>query len=163
MYGDATFDVVVTELVANALDAKAGEICLGWNIDNRVLIVEDNGNGMDRETFEQYHDFATELKTRGEGIGFAGMGAKISFNIANRVITETRCDGMARASDWRWHESGSLRWNRMDSDPLKTDGTRVTVHFRQDEDLRDVDAEYIVTVLRRHYWPLFHYRLSQGI
>ena len=155
MYGDATFDVVVTELVANALDAKAGEIRLGWNSDNRVLIVEDNGNGMDRETFEQYHDFATELKARGEGIGFAGMGAKISFNIANRVITETRCNGMARASDWRWHESGSLRWSRMDSDRLQTDGTRVEVHFRQDEDLRDVDDEYIVAVLRRHYWPLF--------
>ena len=155
MYGDATFDVVVTELVANALDAKAAEIRLGWNSDDRVLVVEDDGNGMDPEAFEQYHDFATELKTRGEGIGFAGMGAKISFNIANRVVTETHCHGIASASDWRWDDSGSLLWNRIDSDRLQADGTRVEVHFRPDEDLGDVDAEYIVAVLRRHYWPLF--------
>ena len=155
MYGDATFDVVVTELVANALDAKARTINLDWDSNNRILVLEDDGSGMDPRAFEQYHDFAAELKTRGDGIGFAGMGAKISFNIANRVITETRCDGIASASDWSWDVRGALRWNHVDSDRLRTDGTRVEVHFRQDEDLRDVDAEYIARVLTRHYWPLF--------
>ena len=155
MYGDATFDVVVAELVANALDAKAGEIRVDWDSYGRILVVEDDGNGMDREAFEQYHDFAAELKTRGQGIGFAGMGAKVSFNIANRVVTETRCDGTAIGSDWRWHDSGSLRWNRIDSNGLKADGTRVAVHFGQDKGLQHVDADYIVEVLKRHYWPLF--------
>ena len=93
MYQDDTFDVVLTELVANALDAKASEISISWDDRNRTLVVMDDGNGMDSEAFAQYHDFAAELKTRGDGIGFAGVGAKISFNIAHRVVTETRCDG----------------------------------------------------------------------
>ena len=96
-------------LVANALDAKASEISISWDSRQHVLIVKDNGNGMDLEAFEQYHDFTTELKPRGTGIGFAGVGAKISFNIASQVITETRCAGVVNASDWRWHDDGSLR------------------------------------------------------
>lgn len=155
MYDDATFDVVLTELVANALDAKATRISIDWDSERYVLVVGDNGHGMDSEAFAQYHDFAAELKTRGDGIGFAGMGAKISFNIADKVMTETRCDGAGSASDWRWHSDGSLRWNPMHSDTLHADGTRVEVHFRPDDDLRIVDAKYLEAVLTRHYFPLF--------
>ena len=108
MYQDDTFDVVLTELVANALDAQASEIAVSWDKSRNALVVLDDGNGMDAEAFEQYHDFAAELKTRGQGIGFAGVGAKISFNIAHRVVTETRCNGTALASDWRWHDDGTL-------------------------------------------------------
>ena len=110
---------------------------------------------LDSEAFAQYHDFAAELKTRGDGIGFAGMGAKVSFNIADRVITETQCDGNGSASDWRWHDDGSLRWNRIHSERLQVDGTRVEVHFSPDENLEVVDAKYLEEVLARHYFPLF--------
>ena len=110
MYGDDTFDVVLCELVANALDAKPSTIAIEWDSENYILVVKDDGKGMDADAFEQYHDFAAELKTRGDGIGFAGIGAKISFNIADRVVTETHRDGVSHASDWRWHDDGTLRW-----------------------------------------------------
>ena len=86
MYHDDTFDVVLTELIANALDAKASKISVSWDRKQHILIVVDDGKGMDSEAFKQYHDFAAELKTRGNSIGFAGVGAKISFNIADRVV-----------------------------------------------------------------------------
>ena len=130
MYDEATFDVVLSELVANALDAKAREISIDWDSQQRVLVVTDDGSGMDSDAFEQYHDFAAELKTRGDGIGFAGMGAKVSFNIADSVITETRRDGVLSASDWRWYDDGSLRWGRITLNQLKDQGTRVEVHFK---------------------------------
>lgn len=155
MYQDATFDVVLTELVANALDAKANAISVKWDNQRRVLVVTDDGNGMDAEAFEQYHDFAAELKTRGDGIGFAGVGAKISFNIADQVITETRHDGLSNASDWRWYDDGSLRWDRIQLNRLNSDGTRVEVRFSRDHDLPDVDDTYLIDVLKRHYLPLF--------
>ncbi len=155
MYQDDTFDVVLTELVANALDAKASEISISWDDRNRTLVVMDDGNGMDSEAFAQYHDFAAELKTRGDGIGFAGVGAKISFNIAHRVVTETRCDGLTSASDWRWHDDGTLRWNRIQANRLKSSGTRVEVHFDPGDIPTDVDSEYLIAVLKRHYLPLF--------
>ena len=155
MYNDATFDVVLTELIANALDAKGSEISVNWDGEQRVLVVVDDGNGMDLEAFEQYHDFAAEIKARGDGIGFAGVGAKISFNIADRVITETQCDGVANASDWRWYDDGSLRWTRIRSDQLKTNGTRVEVRFNPNHPLAAIDAGYLIGVLQRHYLPLF--------
>ena len=155
MYQDDTFDVVLTELVANALDAQASEIAVSWDKDRNALVVLDDGNGMDAEAFEQYHDFAAELKTRGQGIGFAGVGAKISFNIAHRVVTETRCDGSARASDWSWHDDGTLRWNPINPDRLNSSGTRVEVHFNPSDVPPGVDGAYLENVLKRHYLPLF--------
>ena len=155
MYGEDTFDVVLAELVANSLDAKPSNILIDWNRDERILVVTDDGSGMDAESFAQYHDFATELKSRGDGIGFAGIGAKISFNIANWVMTETRRNGTVSSSDWRWHEDGSLRWHQVQSNHLESDGTRVEVHFKEDVGLQYVNDDYLITVLRRHYLPLF--------
>ena len=155
MYGDDTFDVVVSELVANSLDAKPSQISIDWDEKKRILVVTDDGIGMDSNAFEQYHDFAAELKTRGDGIGFAGVGAKISFNVASMVITETRHKGKGSASDWRWGSDGSLIWNRVKSNKLQTDGTRVEVHFEPGEFLLDVDDAYLLAVLKKQYLPLF--------
>ena len=155
MYGDDTFDVVLSELVANALDAKPNQVSVEWDEKRRILVVTDDGAGMDSNAFEQYHDFAAELKTRGDGIGFAGVGAKISFNIATRVITETRHNGKENSSDWRWRSDGTLVWNRIQSNKLQTNGTRVEVHFEPDQSLRYIDEEYLLAVLRKQYLPLF--------
>lgn len=155
MYQDTTFDVVLTELVANALDAKASEISISWDGKQRILVVMDNGGGMTTEAFEQYHDFAAELKTRGDGIGFAGVGAKISFNIADQVVTETRREGVAYASNWQCDDDGSLLWNYIQPNLLNSDGTRVEVHFSADSHLPDVGRDYLAAVLQRHYLPLF--------
>ena len=154
MYPDHPLDVVITELVANSLDAKAKSIAVDWDDDSKVLVVQDGGDGMNTVQFKEYHDFAAELKARGSGIGFAGVGAKISFNIADRVITETRHNGVTSASDWRWHDDGSLRWKSVPSNRLPDDGTRVEVHFRHDQVPPDVNREYLVSVLKRHYLPL---------
>ena len=154
MYQDHPFDVVISELVANCLDAKAENILIDWDDGSRVLVITDDGGGMDRAQFEEYHDFAAELKTRGDGIGFAGVGAKISFNIAHRVVTETRCDAFSGASDWRWHKDGSLRWREVASNQLLADGTRVEVHFDHDQVPQGINDEYFIAVLKRHYLPL---------
>ena len=153
MYPDNPFNVAVAELVANALDAQASIISLSWNNDSKVLVVHDNGSGMDEPQFQEYHNFAAELKTRGAGIGFAGVGAKISFNIAHRVITETQRGGQTLASDWQWRE-GDLVWKPIPSNHLTSDGTRVEVHFHPHQ-VSSVDADSIERVLRRYYFPLF--------
>ena len=155
MYSDHPFDVVITELVANSLDAKAKTIDVSWNDDDSILVISDDGDGMDAVDFSEYHDFAAELKSRGSGIGFAGIGAKISFNIANRVLTKTRTNGVSNASDWWWHKDGSLRWKHIRTQPLPHDGTRVEVHFDSRRTIPKVDDAYLVKVLKRHYLPLF--------
>ena len=161
MYQDSTFDVALTEIVANALDAKATDIAVSWDKQRNVLAVADNGAGMTADAFAQYHDFATELKTRGDGIGFAGVGAKISFNMAKRVITQTRCGGVASASDWYWVDNRSLVWKYITPDKLSElgelyeDGTRVEIHFHQKQAPQGITSEYLIRVLKHHYLPLF--------
>ena len=155
MYPDDPFDVVIAELVANSLDAKAKNIAVAWDDDSKMLVVADDGNGMVADQFTEYHDFAAELKARGSGIGFAGVGAKVSFNIASRVVTETRNNGVSSASDWRWHDDGSLIWDHISSDKLVANGTRVEVHFNHDQVPSGVNDEYLIGVLKRHYLPLF--------
>jgi len=75
MYPFGVAEAVVTELVANCLDAKAELISINYDGDTKVLVVEDNGEGMTKPQFAEYHDFAAGLKKRGSGIGFAGLGA----------------------------------------------------------------------------------------
>jgi hypothetical protein len=86
MYPFDVDEVVLTELVANCLDAKATRIAIDFDPRSGMLVVEDNGRGMTPSEFAGYHDFATELKPRGTGIGFAGVGSKVSFRIADRVM-----------------------------------------------------------------------------
>ena len=155
MYSDHPFDVVVTELAANSLDSKAKSIAIDWDSVTNVLTVTDDGAGMTSDQFEEYHNLAAELKPRGSGIGFAGVGAKISFNIAGRVITETRREGTANASDWYWSSDDSLVWRGIQSHCLSGNGTRVEVHFNQCQIPPDINADYLTKVLRRHYLPLF--------
>ena len=160
MYPDNPFDVAVAELVANSLDAQASTINLSWDDASKVLVVHDNGNGMDPSQFHEYHNFAAELKTRGAGIGFAGVGAKISFNIARQVITETKRGEHALASDWQWRE-GDLVWKPIALNHLASNGTRVEVHFDPNY-LPTINAETIERVLRRYYFPLFISEFLQG-
>lgn len=155
MYSDHTFDVVIAELVANSLDSEARSISIEWDEESQILVVTDDGNGMTDEQFEEYHNLAAELKSRGTGIGFAGVGAKISFNLAGRVITETRHGDTVNASDWHWNEGDSLTWSDIESRLLPGNGTRVEVRFNQHHTPPGVDAGYIRAVLRRHYLPLF--------
>jgi len=110
MYPFDVGTVVVVELLANSLDSKATIIHVDFNPHNKVLTIMDNGSGMTASDFDQYHDFAAGLKTRGMGIGFAGVGAKVSFNIATRVITETQSSSFTGGSNWYLQSKRKLIW-----------------------------------------------------
>jgi hypothetical protein len=155
MYPFDVPEVIIVELVANALDAKATCVSIDFDSKTRVLVITDNGKGMDGSQFEQYHDFAAGLKTRGQGIGFAGVGAKISFNVANRVVTETRSDTFEGGSNWYLESEKRLIWEDTPVRWLQGRGTRVEIHFNGDCTLSYSSTEALIHVLRRHYLPLF--------
>ncbi len=154
MYPREVAEVVVVELIANSLDAKANRIAIDYDPVRNVLVVADNGRGKDANQFAQYHDFAAGLKTRGDGIGFAGVGAKISFNIADRVVTETRSQSFSGGSDWRLGANGRLFWDEIEVAGLAGNGTRVEVHFGADETPSCADTDTLIKLLRRNYLPL---------
>jgi len=154
MYPFEVAEVVVVELVANSLDAKASRISIDFDANKRVLIVEDNGKGMIASDFEEYHVFAAGLKVRGSGIGFAGLGAKISFNVADKVITETRSKSFSGGSNWYLQSNKKLVWEDIYPTHLQSYGTRVEVWFRPDAQISYGSKEKLIQLLRRHYLPL---------
>jgi HSP90 family molecular chaperone len=83
-------EVIITELIANALDSGATRIEFIVDPNAHMMRCVDNGTGMRRMELKEYHDIAATTKTRGRGIGFAGIGAKLSLLVADHVITETR-------------------------------------------------------------------------
>jgi hypothetical protein len=158
MYPFDVGTVVLVELVANSLDSKAMIINIDYDPQDRSLVVTDNGTGMTQEEFDQYHDFAAGLKTRGMGIGFAGVGAKISFNIASRVITETRSSSYTGGSNWYLESRKNLIWDDILPSHLENHGTRVNVIFRKNVSLPFDDTNSIIALLRQHYLPLLDRR-----
>jgi len=155
MYPFEEAQVVVVELVANSLDAKATRISISYDTQSKILTVIDNGKGMSADQFDDYHDFAAGLKTRGTGIGFAGVGAKISFNVADRVVTETRGESFSGGSNWYLQSKKKLLWEDIRPSHLKGHGTRVEVHFRRDRVPSYASTEDLVDLLQHHYLPLF--------
>lgn len=79
MYEYASTEVLVLEAVANGIDAGADAISIRLERDTDGDYVEfhNNGRSMSRSDFANYHTVSYSTKQKGEGIGFAGVGAKI--------------------------------------------------------------------------------------
>ena len=154
MYPNDVAEVIIIELIANSLDAGADFISVEYDSKEKILVVKDNGNGMSASVFEEYHDFAAGLKVRGDGIGFAGLGAKISFNIADKVITQTRSKSFSGGSNWHLHTKKELVWENIKPVHLSGYGTRVDVHFRSDTKTPYTTSDDLKNLLYRSYLPL---------
>jgi HSP90 family molecular chaperone len=86
--------------MANSLDSGAAMIRLFTDAAGRTLTVIDNGSGMQRRDLARFHNIASSTKTRGEGIGFAGVGIKLGLLVCEEVLTETRRGKTDIASSW---------------------------------------------------------------
>jgi len=85
MYTYPDEEVLVLEAVANGIDAakKAKKSGVTINISffkegkNHYVEFKNDAPGMDAATFQNYHTVSFSTKRKGQGIGFAGVGAKI--------------------------------------------------------------------------------------
>ena len=87
-------EMVVTEAIANAIDVGATEITieLKTNLnDEKIVSFHNNGPPMTQKEFADYHVIARSTKSKGKGIGFAGIGAKVYLAAWDntRIHTET--------------------------------------------------------------------------
>ena len=95
------WEIVLIELIANSIDAGATEIDLTIAGElPKVLRVIDNGKGMTRSEFGQYHNLGSLTKERGAGIGWAGVGAKLYLDRSASIYSETRSESFEGASKW---------------------------------------------------------------
>jgi hypothetical protein len=153
-YTGALEETILTEIVANALDSGAVHIRLHPNPGATSLTVVDDGRGMQRRDLARYHDVASSTKSRGEGIGFAGVGIKLGLLVSSEVVTETRRGASYVAT--RWHLASRYRAPWKWIPPPGLTGARGTaVRLSLTNPLSPLlDAGYLEEAIRRHFEPL---------
>src|SRR5678815_1076443 len=109
-YPGSIEETILTEIMANSLDSGATRIVFDADPAQRMLTGVDNGSGMQRRDLARYHNIASSSKTRGEGIGFAGVGIKLGLLVCNLVLTETRRGKTHIASAWHMSSRHRAPW-----------------------------------------------------
>ena len=153
-YPGALEETILTEILANALDAGASLIRINTDSTSASLTITDNGSGMPRAQLRKYHDLATSSKTRGQGIGFAGVGMKLALLACKDVITETRRASSHVATQWHLAARHKAPWRWVPPPGMvSTQGTAVRLNLT-DAFSPLTDAGYVEAVVRQHFQPL---------
>src|SRR5215475_2575144 len=154
-YPGSIEETILTEIVANSLDAGAAEIIFASDPIERTLTALDDGAGMQRRELARYHDIASSIKTRGAGIGFAGVGIKLGLLVCAEVLTETRRGKTHVASTWYLSSRHRAPWKWVTPLGLiaqRGTAVRLTLHNALSPLL---DPGFLEVTLRRHFQPLF--------
>ncbi|XGI83051.1 ATP-binding protein [Halorutilales archaeon Cl-col2-1] len=79
---------VIRESLSNAYDADAGrfEITIRTRDEGADIVLEDDGNGMDKDDLESFFDLGNSNKE--DGIGYKGHGTKIFYK-SDQIRVET--------------------------------------------------------------------------
>ncbi len=153
-YPGALEETILTEILANALDSGANRIRINTDSAAASVTIVDNGSGMPRHELRRYHDLATSTKTRGQGIGFAGVGIKLALLACREVITETRRASTHVATQWHLAARHKAPWRWVPPPGLvDTQGTAVRLCL-SDTFSPLTDAGYVEAAVRQHFQPL---------
>lgn len=137
MYEQKPSEVMLIESIANSIDAGATEINIYLNEVNSTYQLIDNGNGMDKRAFENYHTIALSNKDKAKGIGFAGVGAKIYLASWPKayIVTET-CGNDGCLASKMFRDGDKLVYEIKQPTDMPR-GTSYSV-FLSDEDFNDL-------------------------
>lgn len=164
-YASSLEEVILTELVANALDSRAANINLTVDEQSKVLRCVDDGQGMKRAALRDYHNIASTTKQRGLGIGFAGVGAKLSLLLAERVVTESKGGhGSQCATEWRLAGPYRAPWKFTPfSGKVKTGrGTAASIYF-SDNQPHLLRPDFIRQTVIKHFYPLLNPKIHNEL
>ena len=147
-------ETIVSEIAANALDSGATTISFATDAGARTLTVLDDGSGMSRAELRRYHDLGASTKTRGKGIGFAGVGIKLGLLACEEVLTETRRGKSHVATRWQLASRHRAPWQWAPPPGLVVEhGTAVRLTVANGLSPL-LDPGFLVAILRRHFAPL---------
>ena len=153
-YPGSIEETILTEIAANALDSRATQISFECDPAQSTLTTVDNGTGMKRRELARYHDVAASTKSRGQGIGFAGVGIKLGLLVCEEVLTETRRGKSHVATSWRLSSRHRAPWKWVPPPNLVPErGTAVRLKV-QNTLSPLLDPGFLEGTLRRHYQPL---------
>jgi len=153
-YPGSLEETMLIEIVANSLDSGASRILIDTDAGQTTLTVADDGSGMRRRELARYHDLASSTKSRGQGIGFAGVGMKLGLLVSEEVLTETRRGKTHIATMWRLSSRHRAPWKWLPPPGLvhaRGTAVRLTLHNALSPLL---DPGFLEGTVRRHYQPL---------
>jgi hypothetical protein len=154
-YPGSIEETILTEIMANSLDSGATQVIFDCDPAQRTLTAVDNGRGMQRRELARFHDIAASSKTRGQGIGFAGVGIKLGLLLCEEVFAETRRGKTHVASSWHLASRHRARWKWVaPADLVSERGTAVRLKL-QNALSPLLDPGFLENVLRRQFEPLF--------
>ena len=160
-YPGSIEETILTEIMANALDSGATRITFECDPTQSTLIAVDNGCGMQRRELARYHDIAASTKTRGQGIGFAGVGIKLGLLVCSEVFTETRRGKSHVATFWHMASRHRAPWKWVPPAGLVVErGTAVRLKI-QNTLSPLLDPGFLEGALRRHFQPLLDPRFDE--
>jgi len=172
-------EIFLRELVSNAADALdkirflsianpellAGDselkIELKANEETKVLTIEDNGVGMNREdlvanlgtiarsgTKNFLKSLTGESKHDLNLIGQFGVGFYSVFMVASKVEVHTRKAGEEQGWLWSSEGAGDFTISEM---PKQSRGTKLTIYIKDEDDCRDYCREWQIRSIVRKY------------
>jgi len=155
-------EAIIVELIANALDSRASQIRFIVDPEHRTMSILDNGKGMTDGELEEYHDIAATTKMRGKGIGFAGVGVKLSLLIAEEVITETKSREFHKATCWKLESAQKAPWTYIDPPGLvfSSNGTVVSIVL-QSRDSELLNPDFVKRVIQTHFYPILDHEFMK--
>lgn len=160
-YPGSIEETILTEIVANSLDSGAQIISLRTDPAAATLTIADDGSGMGRRELARYHDLATSTKTRGKGIGFAGVGVKLGLLICRDVVTETRAGPRPVATTWALSGRHKAPWHWLAAPPGLVGERGTAIRLQLTNALSPLlDVGFLETAIRRHYEPLLDPQLD---
>ena len=132
---DSGSEMVVSEVFGNAVDISATrlDVTLGKDSGAKYIKFVNNGPTMTRADFVNYNTLARSSKKFGEGLGWAGIGAKLYLGIwADSKIITTSSDGITTTATELYFKEKQLFWDYIQSSE-KFQGTSYKAYLR-DED-----------------------------
>ena len=130
---DRTSEMVVTEAIANAIDVGAGTVRVSLDGAARSISFHNDGPAMSEPQFKDYHVIARSSKSKGSGIGFAGVGAKVYLAAWGKTVIRTETtDGRAPLASEMYVDAGTLTARYVEP-TIKRRGTLYRVTLRPDD------------------------------
>ncbi len=153
-YPGSIEETILTEIMANSLDSGATQISFACDPVERTLTGLDNGRGMQRRELARFHDVAASTKSRGQGIGFAGVGIKLGLLVCEEVFAETRRRKTHVATAWHLASRYRAPWKWVPPAGLVVErGTAVRLKI-QNALSPLLDPGFLENVIRRQFEPL---------
>ena len=142
---DKTSEMVVTEAIANAIDVGARTVRVSLDGAARSISFHNDGPAMSEPQFKDYHVIARSSKSKGSGIGFAGVGAKVYLAAWGKTVIRTETtDGRAPLASEMYVDGGTLKAKYVEP-TIKRRGTLYRVTLRPDDyNYLDKSAAHVI-------------------